>query len=317
MNSFNQYTSKVDNLKLHYIYEKGVSKNSLPLLITHGWPGSVFEFKKIIGPLTNPNKYGLDESLCFDVIAPSIPGFGFSSSPPKPYGPRMIAKYFNKLITENLGYKKYYAQGGDWGGAITSWLGADFKRNCKGIHLNIMIMRDKNGVQNNNETKWKKNFIKEQIMEEGYRAIQSTRPNTLAYAMIDNPVGVAAWIIEKFYSWSHLKDKNIFSVYTKDEIITSIMMYLATNTFLSSSWIYYGRRIEGGRILNYNNNKVNVPTACALFPKEFLSWPPKSYVERIYNVVQWSKFTEGGHFAAMEKPDLLVNDKRNFIKKIA
>ena len=178
-------------------------------------------------------------------------------------------------------------------------------------------MRDKNGVQNNNETKWKKNFIKEQIMEEGYRAIQSTRPNTLAYAMIDNPVGVAAWIIEKFYSWSHLKDKNIFSVYTKDEIITSIMMYLATNTFLSSSWIYYGRRIEGGRILNYNNNKVNVPTACALFPKEFLSWPPKSYVERIYNVVQWSKFTEGGHFAAMEKPDLFVNDIRNFIKKIA
>ena len=276
----------------------------------------MFEFKKIIGQLTNPKKYGLDDRISFDVIAPSIPGFAFSSPPSKPYGPRKIANYYNKLVTKKLGYKKYYAQGGDWGGAISSWLASDFENNCKGIHLNIMIMRDKNGVQNNKEKKWEKNFIKEQVMEEGYRSLQSTKPNTLAFAMIDNPVGVAAWIVEKFYSWSDLKNKNLFSVYSKDEIINSIMIYLVTNSFLSSSWIYYGRRVEGGRILNYNNKKVNTPTACAIFPKEFLSWPPKSYVERIYNIVQWNKFLAGGHFAAMEEPNLLVNDIRKFIKKI-
>ena len=316
LNSFNQYTAKINDINIHFIYEKSQSKNALPLLISHGWPGSIFEFKKIIGPLVNPKKYGLDNTICFDVIAPSIPGFGFSGSSVNPIGPRKIATYFNKLMVNILGYKKYYAQGGDWGGAISSWLAADHDKYCRGIHLNIMIMRDKNGVKTVKEQLWKKNFIKNQIIEEGYRSLQSTKPNTLYFAMANNPVGIASWIIEKFHGWSDLKKNDLFSVYTMDEIIDNIMLYILTNKFLSASWIYYGRRIEGGRVLNHNGKKINVPTACAIFPKEFLSWPPKSYVSRLYNLVQWNKFSSGGHFAAMEQPEFLVKDIRKFIKKI-
>ncbi len=316
LNSLNHYTTDIDDLNIHFVYEKGKCNNAIPLLISHGWPGSFLEFKKIIGPLTNPKKYGLDDSICFDIVMPSIPGFVFSSAPEYPYGPRKIASYYNKLMTEVLSYNSYYAQGGDWGGAISTWLGYDFKDNCKGIHLNIMIVRDRNGPQNEEERSWQVRFKNEQILEEGYRSLQATKPQTLACAMIENPVGVAAWILEKFYGWSDLRKKKLFEVYSYDDLITNIMLYIITNSFNTASWIYFGRREEGGRIINTDGGKVEVPTACALFPKELLAWPPKSYVDRLYNVVQWNEFPTGGHFPAMEEPDFLINDIRSFFKLI-
>lgn len=316
LNSFNHYSAEVDDLKIHFVYEKGKSPNAIPLLISHGWPGSFLEFNKIIGPLTNPKQYGLDDSICFDLVIPSIPGFVFSSAPKLPYGPRKIAFYYDKLMTDVLNYKNYYAQGGDWGGAISTWLGYDHFKNCKGIHLNIMIVRDKGGPQNEEEKYWQKRFKQEQILEEGYRTMQATKPQTLACAMIDNPIGVAAWILEKFYGWSDLREKSLKEVYGYDDLITNIMLYIVTNSFNTASWIYYGRREEGGRIMNFDGGKVNVPTACALFPKELLSWPPKSYVDRLFNVVQWNEFKSGGHFAALEEPDLLVHDLRSFFQSI-
>ena len=316
LNSFNHYSAEVDDLNIHFVYEKGKSPNAIPLLISHGWPGSFLEFNKIIGPLTNPKQYGLDDSICFDLVIPSIPGFIFSSAPNHPYGPRKIASYYDKLMTDVLNYKNYYAQGGDWGGAISTWLGYDHFKNCKGIHLNIMIVRDKGGPQNEEEKYWQKRFKQEQILEEGYRTMQATKPQTLACAMIDNPVGVAAWILEKFYGWSDLREKSLKEVYGYDDLITNIMLYIVTNSFNTASWIYYGRREEGGRIMNFDGGKVNVPTACALFPKELLSWPPKSYVDRLFNVVQWNEFKSGGHFAALEEPDLLVQDIRSFFQSI-
>ena len=173
-------------------------------------------------------------------------------------------------------------------------------------------MRDKNGPISKEERKWEKDFNRKQVLEEGYRTLQSTKPQTLAYSMVDNPVGVAAWIIEKFYGWSDLRKKEFLRVYDVNDIITNIMLYLVTDSFNTSTWIYYGRRLEGGRILNYDNKKVNVPTACALYPREFLMWPPKSYADRLYNIVQWNKFSEGGHFAAMERPSDFLNDIRKF-----
>ena len=316
LNSFNHYSAEVDDLNIHFVYEKGKSPNAIPLLISHGWPGSFLEFNKIIGPLTNPKQYGLDDSICFDLVIPSIPGFIFSSAPNHPYGPRKIASYYDKLMTDVLKYEDYYAQGGDWGGAISTWLGYDHFKNCKGIHLNIMIVRDKGGPQNEEEKNWQKRFKQEQMLEEGYRTMQATKPQTLACAMIDNPIGVAAWILEKFHGWSDLRKKSLKEVYGYDDLITNIMLYIVTNSFNTASWIYYGRREEGGRIMNFDGGKVNIPTACALFPKELLSWPPKSYVDRLFNVVQWNEFKSGGHFAALEEPDLLVQDIRSFFQSI-
>ncbi|PPR26398.1 MAG: hypothetical protein CFH34_00977 [Alphaproteobacteria bacterium MarineAlpha9_Bin4] len=315
INKYNHYKIKINDLSLHFIYKKGKSSNSLPLLISHGWPGSFIEFNKIIGPLTNPKKYGLNDEISFDLVIPSIPGFAFSEAPPEPFGPRKIAYYYNILMTKILNYKSYIAQGGDWGGAISSWLAYDYNNFCKAIHLNIMIMRDKNGTQTEEESLWQKNFKKEQVLEEGYRSLQATKPQTLAFAMNENPVGVTAWILEKFHGWSDLKNKSVLELYSKDMLLTNIMIYLITNSFSTASWIYFGRRKEGGRIMNIEG-KITTPTACALFPKEFLSWPPKSYVERLYNIYQWNEMSSGGHFAAMEEPALLVNDIRDFGKKI-
>ena len=315
LNNFNHYTEVVDDLKIHFIYEKGQSQNSIPLLISHGWPGSFLEFKNILEPLTNPKKYGLDEDVCFDLILPSIPGFAFSQAPERPLGPRKIATYYNKLMTKFLNYKSYMAQGGDWGGAISSWLGYDHKDFCKAIHLNIMIMRERNGPQSEEEREWQNKFKKEQVMEEGYRSLQATKPQTLAFAMNENPVAVAAWILEKFHSWSDLKNKTVLDIYSKEDLITNIMIYIVTNTFNTASWIYYGRREEGGRVMNIKD-KITTPTACALFPAEFLSWPPKSYVDRMYNVLQWTEHPSGGHFAAMEEPTFLLNDIRSFGHKV-
>lgn len=312
INSFNNYKTKINNLNIHFIFKKGIYKNSIPLLISHGWPGSIIEFLKVIDPLTNPIKYGKKRPISFDVIIPSLPGFAFSDKPKIPYGPRKIASLFNILMTKKLGYKKYLAQGGDWGAAIASWLGFDYSKNCMGIHLNAMLMRDKNGLKTDQERKWEKRFFKSQILEEGYRTLQSTKPQTLSYAMSDNPIGTAAWIIEKFYGWSDLRKSDFLIKYNLNDLITNIMLYLVTNSFSTSTWIYYGRRLEGGRILNYKNKKVSVPTACAIFPKEFLLWPPKGYVERLYNVTQWNKFSHGGHFAAMENPIDFIKDIRKF-----
>ena len=316
LNSLSHFTSDIDDLNIHFVYEKGKSRNAIPLLISHGWPGSFLEFKNIIGPLTNPKQYGLDDDICFDLVLPSIPGFVFSKAPKHPFGPRKIASYYNKLMTEVLNYENYYAQGGDWGGAISTWLGYDHHKSCKGIHLNIMIVRDKNGPQTLEEKNWMKRFKDEQTLEEGYRTMQATKPQTLACAMIDNPVGIAAWILEKFYGWSDLRKKSLEEVYGYDNLITNIMLYILTNSFNTASWIYYGRREEGGRVINFDGGKVNVPTACAIFPKELLSWPPKSYVNRLFNVVQWNEFSTGGHFAALEEPKTLINDIRSFINLV-
>jgi len=175
-------------------------------------------------------------------------------------------------------------------------------------------MRLFNGARNKQEKNWEKRFKRDQIMEEGYRAQQATKPQSLSYAMIDSPVGTAAWILEKFFSWSDIKNNKINKVYSKDILLTNIMVYLVTNTFNTASWIYFGRREEGGRFFPKNFKKIKIPVAIAEFPKEMSEWPPKSYVKRIFNLRRWTKMKKGGHFAALEQPDLLVNDIRRFAR---
>ena len=315
INKFHHYTSLVDDINIHFIHEKGSGNGSIPLLISHGWPGSIVEFLNIIDPLAHPEKHNGNIDDSFDVIVPSLPGFGFSDRPSRPIGPRKMAKYFDLLMTDNLGYSNYLAQGGDWGGAISSWLGFEHSA-CQAIHINILTMRHPDGPKGKEEKEWAKNFEIEQIMENGYRTQQATKPQTLSYAMMDSPVGVAAWIIEKFNSWSDTVGDDIESVHSKDSLLTNIMIYLITKTFNTASWIYYGRTEEGGRILSPEGKRVEVPTAAALFPAELLSWPPRSYAERIYNIKQWTEMPRGGHFAALEQPDLLIKDIRTFARSI-
>jgi len=316
INKFQNFKSNIDGIDIHFIHEKGSGSNPKPLLLSHGWPGSIIEFLHIIDQLAHPEKFGGKEEDAFDVIVPSLPGFGFSGRSSKPIGPRKMASIFNSLMTEVLGYKKYIAQGGDFGGAIATWLGYDFPKTCEAIHINILIVRHPDGPQTKEEKKWEESFENKQLMENGYRIQQATKPQTLSYAMMDSPVGVAAWIIEKMCGWSDIKNHDIESVYSKDTLLSNIMVYLVTKTFNTASWIYYGRREEGGRFLPKENLPLKVPTAVALFPKEYLEWAPRSYVEKIYNIQRWTEMPKGGHFAALEQPDLLVKDIRDFVKSL-
>ena len=316
INKFPNFITKVDDIDIHFIHEKGSGSKPMPLLISHGWPGTIVEFLHIIEKLAHPERFDGKEEDAFDVIAPSLPGFGFSGRPSRPIGPRKMADIFNNLMTKKLGYKNYLAQGGDWGGAITTWLGYDHPKTCNAIHLNIFTMRHPDGPQSKEEKDWEIKFEKDQLMQDGYRTQQATKPQTLSYGMMDSPVGVAAWIIEKFYFWSDIKNNDIESVYSKDTLLANIMVYIITKTFNSASWIYYGRREEGGRFLPKDFHRIKIPTAAALFPAEMLSWPPRSYAERMYNIKRWTKMPKGGHFAALEQPKLLIDDIRAFARTL-
>lgn len=316
INSFSQFTAPVDGIDMHFIYEQGSGANPMPLMISHGWPGSVAEFYELIEPLAHPERFGGNAEDAFSVVAPSLPGFGFSGRPPRPYGPRKMAAVLNSLMTDTLGYESYLAQGGDWGGAICSWLGFDHAPSCSAIHINVLTMRHPDGPQTSEECTWDAQFDRDQIMQNGYRTQQATRPQTLSYAMMDSPVGIAAWLVEKFHDWSDVPVGGIENAHSKDDLLTNIMIYITTGTFNTASWIYYGRREEGGRVLSPEGARVEVPTGCAVFPAEMLRWPPRSYAERIYNIQHWSEMPHGGHFAAMEEPQLLLEDIRTFARSL-
>ena len=316
INKFSNFTTNISDIDIHFIHEKGSGSKPIPLLIMHGWPGSIIEFLHIIEKLAHPERFGGKEEDGFDVIVPSLPGFGFSGAPEKPIGPRKIANIFNTLMTKNLGYKNYIAQGGDWGATISNWIGYDYPKTCKGLHINCLTMRHPDGPKTKEEEDWQIRFDKDQIKQDGYRTQQATKPQTLSYGMMDSPIGVAAWIIEKFYFWSDLKNDNIESVYSKDVLIANIMVYLVTRTFNTASWIYFGRREEGGRFFPKDFKKIEIPTAVALFPAEMSEWPPRSYVDRLFNIKRWKKISKGGHFAAMEQPELFINDIVEFARSL-
>jgi pimeloyl-ACP methyl ester carboxylesterase len=316
INQFSHFTAPVDGIDVHYIHQRGTGPTPMPLIITHGWPGSIVEFLDIIEPLAHPERFGGDPADAFDVVAPSLPGFAFSGRPPRPYGPRRIGALWAKLMTETLAYPTYLAQGGDWGAAVSTWLGFDHAPACAGIHINASLMRHPDGPQTQEEEAWLERFKSGQEMEEGYRTQQGTRPQTLSYAMMDSPVGIAAWLIEKFNSWSDTVGDDVESAHNKDALLTNIMVYITTRTFNTASWIYYGRREEGGRVMSPDGKRVEVPTALAVFPAEFLAWPPRSYSERLYNVQRHTEMPRGGHFAAMEEPELLLEDVRAFARTL-
>jgi len=259
LNQFSHFKAQVGEIDLHFIHEVGSGPSPKPLLISHGWPGTVTEFLDIIEPLAHPERFGGNIEDAFTVVAPSLPGFGYSGRPPRPYGPRKMAEVFNTLMTDVLGYSSYIAQGGDWGGAISSWLGFDHAPACRAIHINILTMRHPDGPQTPEEQQWSDQFDQDQRMQDGYRTQQATKPQTLSYGMMDSPVGVAAWIIEKFNAWSDTVGDDIESAHSKDELLTNIMVYVTTRTFNTASIVagrQTGRSTHGLRVVSQRNARL-------------------------------------------------------------
>lgn len=315
LNQFDQFTTNIDGLDVHFIHQRSKNPNAMPIAITHGWPGSVVEFTKIIGPLTEPAAHGGNASDSFHVVAISVPGFGFSGKPTeRGYSPERIAGIVAKLMAR-LGYTKYGLQGGDWGSSISRFVAINDASHVAGLHLNFCLAGPPSGAKDPNEgvtpaelerTSARQSFFD---TERGYFLEQSTKPQTIGYSLDDSPAGLAAWIVEKFRSWSDV-DGDVEKKFTKDELLTNITLYWVTQSGASSARIYY----ENQRA-KPPQKRVEVPTACAVFPKE-ISIAPRRWVEAQYNVTRWTEMPRGGHFAAMEEPDLLVDDVRAFFRTL-
>ena len=306
LNRFPQFKATVDGVDIHFIHSKAENPTGLPIVITHGWPGSVFEFLEVVEPL---NAAG------HDVILPSLIGYGFSGKPKAPVSPRTVARHIAKLLSETLGLEAYIAQGGDWGSVVTGWLGYEAEA-CKAIHLNMQGWVSPGVAPESDEEKKSAEHAAMMFDLEGaYFRIQSSKPQSLSYAMMDSPVGQAAWIIEKFRTWSDVRDGNLESVYTKDQLLTNIMIYLVSRSFNTATWLYNGLFADPSGDPVPAGTRIEKPCGIASFPgDEIYHFAPRSQVERSLNVVHWTDMTEGGHFAALEKPELFVDDLLTFIK---
>jgi pimeloyl-ACP methyl ester carboxylesterase len=316
LNAFRQFTVPVAGIELHFIHEQGKGPDPVPLLLSHGWPGSVFEFHKIIPLLTDPARFGAEPADAFTVIAPSLPGYGFSFRPDQPrFSVEQIADVFAQLMTDVLGYQRFAAQGGDWGAFVTARLGLAYAGRLIGIHLNQLPVR-RDPAMLSDPTPEEKVFLAELqhwIKEEtGYQWIQGTKPQTLAFGLTDSPVGLAAWLMEKFRSWSDCKG-DPESVFTRDELLTNITLYWVTGAIGSSFWPYY-TRLHGPWPIP-EGKKIAVPTGYAQFPAEMLR-PPRSVAEKVFNIQRWTTMDKGGHFAALEQPEALVRDVREFFRPL-
>jgi microsomal epoxide hydrolase len=311
LNGFAQFVANVDGLDIHFYRENGSGASPRPIILSHGWPGSVFEFLHVIDKLAHPENHGGDVKDAFTVIVPSLPGYGFSGKPKRPIGPRTTARYFDRLMTGVLGFESYIAQGGDWGSMVSGWLGYEGK-GCRAVHLNMFGWRSP-GVRP--ETAEEKEYTERARMlfemEGAYFREQSTKPQTLSYAMMDSPVGACAWIVEKFHGWSDTR-KGFETVYTKDQLLTNVMIYLVTRSFNTATWMYRGLMEDHSGTPVPNGARIEKPVGIAVFPVDLIPFPPRGMTERHYNITRWTEFHEGGHFAALERPDDLVGDIRKF-----
>jgi pimeloyl-ACP methyl ester carboxylesterase len=311
LNAFPQFTAEAEGQALHFIHARSPHAHARPLLIVHGWPGSVFEFCRLIPRLTEPEAHGGRAEDAFHVVAPSLPGYAFSPAPREPgAGPRRIAGWLHALMSGVLGYPRYWAQGGDWGSVVASWLAFDRPQAVAGLHLNMAGLRPATGPGTPPPSEEEQRFLAaaRRLREEelGYMAIQASRPQTLGYALNDSPAGLAAWLVEKFRAWSDCGG-DVERSFPRDELLTHIMLYWVTGSITSSMRLYFEHRhAEKGPPAG---QRVEVPTAFADFPRELLR-QPRAWVERSYRIVRWSEMPRGGHFAALEAPDLLAADIR-------
>ncbi|KHK89216.1 epoxide hydrolase family protein [Novosphingobium malaysiense] len=297
LNRFPQFLAEIDGVDVHFYHVRGDGRQPLPILLTHGWPGSVVEFLAVIPRLV---------AAGFDVVVPSLPGFAFSGRPPQPIGPVKVAQMWRTLMTEALGYERFYAQGGDFGSGITRELGITHSDVTAAIHLNFFMGPPPASSDDPELAEYWQAVGALMEEESGYHHQQATRPQTLGLALHDNPVGWASWVLEKFRRWGDTGGE-IESRFSKDHLITNLMTYLVTDNVMSSFWMYYGSRKEQ-HARAVAAGPVPVPTALAHFPAEFYPMPSRRLAEQAFNLARYTVMERGGHFAAMEEPGLFADD---------
>jgi pimeloyl-ACP methyl ester carboxylesterase len=313
LNRFAQFTMEIDGLDIHFQHVRSQHPDAMPLIITHGWPGSVVEFQKVIEPLTDPTAHGGLAADAFHVVCPSLPGFGFSAKPTTTgWGVARIASSWAALMGR-LGYSRYGAQGGDWGSAITTAIGAQDAEHCIGIHITLAMSARPNveGLPTPEEARALNGIQHYADFDSGYAKQQSTRPQTLGYALTDSPTGQAAWILEKFWAWTDC-DGHPESILGRDELLDNVMLYWLPATAASSARLYW----ESFGPKRRQPFKVTIPTGVAVFPKEIVT-PVRRWMEASYTSIQhWSEMPKGGHFAAFEQPELFVQEVRSFFRTV-
>jgi pimeloyl-ACP methyl ester carboxylesterase len=318
INSFSHFKTEVDGLGIHFIHEKGKGPNPMPLIVTHGWPGTFFEMHKIIPFLSDPANHGGNPADSFDVIVPSMPGYGFSDpTTERGLDVLSVSDLWAKLMLENLGYPRFGAQGGDWGASVTAKLGFSHPDKVIGIHSTSVTrptpymgpgsreLSDAEKAIIRHRTDW-------QASEGGYAHIQGTKPQTLSYGLNDSPAGLAAWIVEKYRTWSDCGG-DVESRFTKDELLTTVMIYWVTQSIGSSTRLYYETNRKPWDLKQ--GERIEVPCGIASFPGEN-TVPLREWAERSYNVQHWTDMPSGGHFAALEEPVNLVADIRDFFRPL-
>ncbi|WP_420453416.1 epoxide hydrolase family protein [Ilumatobacter sp.] len=311
LNRFDQFTTEIDGLELHFVHQRSPHEGAMPLLLTHGWPGSIVEFHKVIEPLVDPTAHGGDAGDAFHVVAPSLPGYGFSAKPAETgWGVERIAAAFAELMAR-LGHDRYIAQGGDWGSAVTSVIGAHDPDHCAGIHLTLAMgaRPDLDGEPTAQEERVLEKMKYYADWDSGYSKEQSTRPQTVGYGLVDSPAAQAAWIVEKFWAWTD-NDGHPEDVLTRDELLDNIMLYWINGNGASSARLYWESFSERREL------DIGVPTGFASFAEEIVP-PVRSWVEPVYpNLVHWAEHDRGGHFAAFEVPETFVSEVRTFVRPL-
>ena len=312
INEHPQFLCEVDGVDLHFIHVRGKGPNPFPLLLIHGWPGSIVEFLELIGPLTDPAAHGGDPANSFDVVIPALPGFGFGGQPTeRGWGITRIAAVFDTLMTGALGYTRYGVQGGDWGGITAAKMASAHSESVAAIHLNFVFSPPPSGDLSDEDKTAVAARDAFQAAETGYSNVQGTKPDSLTLAQTDSPAGLAAWIVEKFRAWGDC-DGDAEKAFSRDALLTNLMFYWAPNSVASSARIYYEARHDPS---SFRYGKIEVPTAVAVFPKE--PWRvPRAWAEPRFNIQRWTEMPAGGHFAALEQPQLLLEDMRAFFATI-
>ena len=311
LNRFDQFITEIDGVDIHFIHQRSPHADAMPLIMTHGWPGSIVEFHKVIEPLSNPTAHGGKAEDAFHVICPTLPGYGFSGKPTQSgWGIERIAKTWAALM-ERLGYDRFGAQGGDWGAAVTTQIGRDGGQ-CAAIHLNMPLANPTAQSRDNpsdDDRAALAAFNHYRDWDSGYSKQQSTRPQTLGYGLVDSPVGQLAWIMEKFWAWTDC-DGHPENALGRDEMLDNVMLYWLTASAASSARLYWE---SFGKIRG--KGRVDVPTGVASFPKEIIR-APRSWCEVDYNITHWTTMERGGHFAAFEQPEAFTEDVRTFFATI-
>lgn len=304
-----QFVTTVGDQVVHLVHERPQrpAPDRLPVVLVNGWPGTYFEFSDVVDSL-------LDAGV--EVIVPSLPGYGFSTPLAAPTSPREVGHLLNRLMVEEFGHERFVVHGMDWGTRIAGWMAIDHPESCVAIHLGMAAARAENAqLRTQEERDWHKAFLRGWNDASGYYGIQSTRPQTLGVGLSDSPVGVAAWILEKYVAWSDVGrtesgDPDVWSVYDEDTLLDVVMFYLMTGTFVTSTWMYFGNRRDPA---NYPGDGVAVPVGFAAFPDPVALVPPRSWVEQSYRIVRWDAVATGGHFPGLEQPGLLVESLLGFL----